>query len=117
MPNLRIWIIGCWLAAALVASPGVCSAQAKDDKVKAQRLFKEANTLFTRGMYLDALARYRQARKLYASYKIDLQIGETLRYLKRYTEAAVYYDRFMMSAAEVPKPIIRQVKRELKKLR
>jgi len=86
-------------------------------KDKARSLFLEANELFDRGMFQDALTLYRKARALYPSFKIDLNIGGTLDALGRRTEAAVYFERFLLNAAKAPKGVAREARRRLKSLR
>ena len=86
-------------------------------KDRARALFLEANELFDRGMYQDALTLYRKARALYPSFKIDLNIGGTLDALGRRTEAAVYFERFLLNASKAPRAVAREAKRRLRHLR
>lgn len=93
------------------------SAAAQTPREQAGVLFDQASDLFSRGMYLDALKRFRQARRLYASFKIDLNIGATLDAMGRRTEAAVYFERFLVNAAEAPPEIIKAATSRLGELR
>ena len=103
------------LTALLCASPAV--AREQTPKQRARVLFKQANQLFSRGMYLDALQRYRKARSLYPSFKIDLNIGATLDSLERRTEAAEFFERFLLQSATAPAPIIKAASTRLDELR
>ncbi len=104
------------LVAALACLWSTAHAKAPP-KVRARALFIEANQLFDRGMLQDALTLYRQARDLYPSFKIDLNIGGTLDALGRRTEAAIYFERFLLNASKAPKGVAREAKRRLKALR
>jgi tetratricopeptide (TPR) repeat protein len=92
-------------------------ARAADPREQASRVFKEANDLYARGMFLDALEKYRQARKLYPSYKIDLNIGGTLDAMGRRSEAALFYERFLIQSAKAPKDIVKVAQERLELLR
>ena len=104
------------LVAALVCLTTTAHAE-PPPKDRARSLFLEANQLFDRGMLQDALTLYRKARALYPSFKIDLNIGGTLDALGRRTEAAVYFERFLLNASKAPKGVTREAKRRLKALR
>jgi tetratricopeptide (TPR) repeat protein len=103
----------------LLALPPIPLAVAEtvDKKTEARKLFREANRLFKRKMYLDALRKYRQARALYPSYKIDLNIGGTLDELGRRTEAAAYFERFLIQSSDAPAPITKAARSRLDELR
>jgi tetratricopeptide (TPR) repeat protein len=92
-------------------------AREADPKQRARALFKKANRLFKRGMYLDALEKYREARALYPSHKIDLNIGATLDSMGRRTEAALYFERFLIQSADAPEAIIKAARERLEQLR
>ena len=68
-------------------------------------------------MYVDALAKYRDARALFPSYKIDLNIGGVLDAMGRYTEAAVQFERFLISSRDAPELIIKAARERLTHLR
>lgn len=101
--------------ALLLAAPATTEAQSA--KERARVLFREANTLYSRGMYLDALQKYRDARALYPSFKIDLNIGATLDALGRRTEAAAFIERFLVQSASAPAEIIDAARSRLEELR
>lgn len=104
-----------WIVCVLVLL--ACPAMAGPGKQGAQRLFREGNELFQRGDYQGALQRFRQAKALYPSYKIDLNIGSTLNALGRLTEAAAYYDLFLRQAARrAPAEIITAARGSLDEL-
>jgi len=111
------------LALLVLAPPGHAHAQTprepppKSAKLQARDLFREGNKLFERGLYLDALDRYRKARKLYPSYKIDLNIGGTLDALGRQAEAATLFHRFLANSAQASGDVIAVAKSRLKELR
>lgn len=108
------------ILAALVLLLGLAAAGtalAETPEERARVLFREANQLFARKMYLDALEKYRQARAVFPSYKIDLNIGATLDALGRRTEAAVYVERFLLQSALAPEDIIAAAREQLKQLR
>jgi tetratricopeptide (TPR) repeat protein len=92
-------------------------AREADPKQRARVLFKQGNQLFKRGMYLDALAKYREARRLYPSHKIDLNIGTTLDSMGRRTEAARYFERFLVQSADAPEEIIAAARERLNQLK
>jgi len=104
---------------ALCTLPRVARAQAGSSSPKAQAraLFKQGNQLFKRGMYLDALTSYRRARTLYPSFKIDLNIGATLDAMGRRTEAASYFERFLIQSSSAPPAIIAAARSRLDELR
>jgi tetratricopeptide (TPR) repeat protein len=101
--------------ALLLAAP--VTAEAQSPKERARVLFREANKLYSRGMYLDALQKYRDARALYPSFKIDLNIGATLDALGRRTEAAAFIERFLVQSASAPAEIIDAARSRLEELR
>jgi tetratricopeptide (TPR) repeat protein len=103
------------LLAVLLLSSGLALAATPEEQ--ARELFREANQLFARKMFLDALQKYRQARALYPSYKIDLNIGSTLDAMGRRTEAALYFERFLTQSASAPQEIISAAKERLTQLR
>ena len=101
-------------ALLLAATPAAAKPTPKQE---AQTLYKRANKLFKRGMYLDALAKYRKARALYPSFKIDLNIGATLDALGRRTEAASYFERFLIQSTNAPQKITDAAKERLGELK
>ena len=68
-------------------------------------------------MCKEGLEKYYQARKLYPSYKIDLNIGAALDAPGRSVEAAVYHERFLERSARAPKEITERARRKLTELR
>ncbi len=84
---------------------------------KARRLFRQGIKLYKRGMHLDALQKFRKARKIYPSYKIDLNIGGVLDSMGRRTEAAVYFEKFLINATKAPRPVIRSAQDRLAQLK
>jgi len=88
-----------------------------EEKVKAAALFREANGLAKRKLYLDALKKYRAARALFPSYKIDLNIGGVLDAMGRHADAAAQFERFLLGSTEAPPEIIAQARQRLAHLR
>ena len=90
---------------------------AEGKRALADRSFREGYGHYARRDYTAALAKFLQARALYPSYKIDLNIGYTLDALKRRAEAAGYYQRFLATAGTDARPkIVGAVKRRLQEL-
>jgi len=58
--------------------------------------------MYKRGQYEDALKLYLDAGAVYPSYKIALNIGETLESMGRNTEAATTYHRFLRKFKNAP---------------
>ena len=87
------------------------------DRARASELFVQGNRLFKRGLYLDALKKFRQAQKLFPSHKIDLNIGSTLDALGRRTEAAAYFERFLVQASSAPEKITKLARKRLEQLK
>jgi len=99
------------------AEPAKPLPGAGDKRSRATALFKEANKLASRGQFLDALAKYKAATELYPSYKIDLNIGGTLDNMGRPTEAAIYFEKFLISAVKAPPAIVASARERLATLR
>ncbi len=91
------------LAAAFVLalSPSV-HADAGKDKDEARSLMQSGLKLFNDKDYLGALATFRSAYQQFASSKILLNIGTTLRLLGRNAEAANTYQRYLQAADSDP---------------
>ena len=90
--------IGTVLIFFTLALPQAAQGQARAGagKKEARILFKQGNRLAERGMYLDALRKYKEAKALYPSPKIDLNLGDTLKELGRHAEAATYFERYLI---------------------
>jgi hypothetical protein len=81
------------LAALLLGSPASGADSARN---RARSLFLKARDLYNQKDYPAALTHFQRASRIYRSYKIDLSIGFTLEKLGRLTEAAAYYERFLI---------------------
>lgn len=81
-----------------LALPEAALAQA--GKKRARILFRQGHRLAERGMHLDALRKFKAAKALYPSSKIDLNIGGILDNLGRSAEAAFYFERFLIQPPE-----------------
>ena len=84
---------------ALVILLGSTAAEA-GPRERARRLFREGRDLYSWGKYTDALAKFREARELFPSYKIDLSIGYTLEAMGEEAKAAVHYEQFLLKHAK-----------------
>ena len=100
-----------------LALTGQEAAAESTARERAAALFNEAAALFDRGMFLDALKKFRKARAVYPSFKIDLNIGATLDAMGRRTEAAHYFERFLVNADKAPPAIITAARQRLEQLR
>lgn len=89
------------LAFLLALSPSVY-ADANKDKDEARSLMQSGLKLFNDKDYLGALATFKSAYKQFASSKILLNIGTTLRQLGRNAEAANTYQRYLQAADSDP---------------
>jgi tetratricopeptide (TPR) repeat protein len=104
-------LIGIVLCAGRIAG-----AQTLEDQ--ARRLFKEGNALYEKKDYEGALGKFRQAKAIYPSYKIDVNIGTTLSALGRDTEAAEHYEHFLQRADKIaPRDLVKEVAGSLDELR
>ena len=83
-----------------LADPPLTVSRAEKDR--ARTLFDRANKMYKRGQYEEALKLYRDAGAIYPSYKIELNIGETLESLGRNTEAATTYHQFLRKFKDAP---------------
>jgi len=86
---------------AFAAPPAATAAPARADPAKAvdkkaaQKLLAQGNQLVGEGDYLGALEKFRGAYAKFASPKILLNIGTTLRQLGRNVEAAEIYEQYL----------------------
>lgn len=86
-------------------------------KQEATKLFKQGNKLFNNGDYQAALEKFQQARKLYPSHRIDLNIASTLKEMGRHVEAAEAYETFLGRGGTLAPPeIIRAARASLEAL-
>ena len=92
-------------------------ARGDANKEAAVLLFKEANKLRKAKKYAEALKRYKTARKLLASFKIDYNIALTLEKMGRQVEAARAYQQFLKTGAGISPKRIKRVKKKLRRLK
>jgi tetratricopeptide (TPR) repeat protein len=86
-------------------------------KQEATKLFKQGNKLFTKGDYQAALEKFQQARKLYPSYRIDLNVASTLKEMGHSIEAAEAYETFLGRGGTLaPAKIVRAARASLEAL-
>ncbi len=88
--------------ASLAAEAEKQTTKAADPKVEAQEIFALGNQLAGDGDYVTALERFREAYALFASPKILINIGTTLRQLGRNAEAASVYEAALRDPAVDP---------------
>ncbi len=81
--------------ASASASAGAKAPAKPADKRAAQKLLAQGNQLVGEGDYLGALEKFRGAYDKFASPKILLNIGTTLRQLGRNVEAATVYENYL----------------------
>jgi tetratricopeptide (TPR) repeat protein len=106
-----------WLLLALLLQLPVAS-RADSPRERAAQLLRAGNQLHDRGDYPGALQKYREAKNLYPSFKIDFNIGITLDAMGRSIEAAELLDRFLRRAASAADPaIVSAARRRLEGLR
>jgi len=92
---MRLWTCAVLLSALLCGSTAGAAPSARK---RARALFIKGNKLFAKKDYKRALKQYRAARRLYASYKIDFNIGTTLELMKLPHLAAEHFEKFVMRA-------------------
>ncbi len=101
------------VALLCMASP---ASQAETPRKKARMLFRQGTEHYARGEYSAALERFRQAKALYPSYKIDLNIGATLEAMGNTLEAADHYKRFLQRGQDAEHGMLQEVKTKLEEL-
>ena len=107
----------CSLTLILVLVVISCTSFAGTPRDKARVLFKEGNALYLKQDYEGALQKYRAARGLYSSYKIDLNIANTLDDLDRHAEAIGAFKKFLHKAGpKVPKELVIKARARVKEL-
>ena len=85
----------CALPLLLCAATASAAPTARQ---RARTMFIKGNKLFAKKDYRGALEQYQEARRLFASYKIDFNIGTTLELLKLPHRAAEHFERFVLRA-------------------
>ena len=98
--RIRPGICGLIMAGLLLCAATSAAAPRNSNKnrQRARALFIKGNKQFARKNYDGALKNYRAARKLYASYKIDFNIGTTLELMKLPHRAAEHFEKFVLRA-------------------
>ena len=109
MPR-RSKLLPAWIALMLLAAPHIASAQAKGSTKasagadattpSAQKLYAEAQKLFDKGSYADALVAFRQAYNVSSSPNARLMVGHCLVALGRRAEAYEEMTATMREAAK-----------------
>ncbi len=102
------------LALVLLAAT---AGHAEDRRGAANALYKEGNALYAGGKYQQALDRYRRARALFPSFKLDLNIATSLYKLGWYSEAAPEFERFLAQAKRAPAKVVKATRARLAEIR
>ena len=103
------------LCLTLLAAP--LELRAEDRRAEAEGYFRRGYERYSRQEYDGALAMFLKARRIYPSFKIDLNIGYTLDALGRRAEAAGTFQRFLARASgEVDVKVARRVRQRLQAL-
>ena len=87
-----------WLAVciAVIGRPAVSLGDERLERARA--LFHEGNRLHDQGKFEEALAKFRAAHRLHPTYRIELNIADTLDKMGRQAEAASALERFLEHA-------------------
>lgn len=108
-------LIGSVLIFALLA-PSLTTANTA--RQQARVLFRQGNKLYDKQDYEGALNKFRQAAKLYSSYKIDLNIANTLDVMGRRIEAVELFEQFLERAKdEAPRAALKAAQQRYDALR
>ncbi len=102
---MKVVLTTCLVLGLLAGFAG----EVRADKARATELFSRGLELYKQGMYLDALEKFKQARSIYPSVKIDLNIGSTLAALGKNAAAATYVDRVLLQKGGIDQAMIKQV--------
>lgn len=107
------------LLSAATSAPALGDQSERDRaRARARSLFKQGNALRARGQLEPAVRKYRAARALFSSYKIDLNLATTLYDLGRHAEAAPHFERFFVRGARrSPRPIVEAARAALAEIR
>jgi len=105
-----------WLVVVNVLwMPTISWATPRDE---ATTLYKAGNALFHRGDFSGALKKYRRARKLYQSWKLDYNIAQTLDSLKRHAESAMSLELVLFRKRDIaPREVVRAAQNKLRRLK
>jgi len=101
--SARVFVLAVLaIGAEVLALAGPCRAETA--RARAEGLLGQGNRLHDQGKYQAALEAYRQALRLYPSYKIELNLALTLKAMDRPVEAAEHLERFVLNAAKIAAP-------------
>jgi tetratricopeptide (TPR) repeat protein len=105
------------LLALLLATPPRDQAPADAAaKTQAQQLLRDGTRLYRKGQYQEALERFSAAYALFASPKLQFNIGQANRELGRPVEAATAFERFLAEPANAPQATIEEARGSLGEL-
>ena len=118
MTSKLVFVCCLGLAMLMVATTANAGPSREKARRKARALFIKGNKLFAKKKYHGALKHYRAARRLFASYKIDFNIGTTLELMKLPHSAAAHFERFVLRAdRDKEMPIVKTAWTKLLELR
>ncbi len=84
------------LTTLLTSLPSTPASARPTPREQASVLYRAGNNMYQLGDYQGALEKYRQARRLYRSWKLEYNIAETLLRLDRHPEAAEQLETFLL---------------------
>ena len=90
---------------------------AESPRQRAAGLFRAGNEQYARGDVKGALERFIEARGLFPSYKLDLNIATCLYDMGRHADAAKELERFLEKAEKAPPATVKEAHVRLQKLR
>ena len=85
-------------------------------KAKAQQLLKEGAQFYENGGLAEALEKFNQAYKEYASPKLLFNIGQASRDLGRLAEAMDAFEQFVAEATDAPEDMTTEAKKSIDEL-
>jgi len=109
---------GPWLAVLVTAVlGGAAPSRAESPRESATALLRTGNELYKRGELRRALEKYREAKALYPTYRIDFNIGVTLLAMGHEVEAAEQLERVLRAATVADPGMLEGARRRIEQLR
>jgi hypothetical protein len=104
------------LVVLLVVSQATPPEDSPEAKAKAQQLLKEGAQLYENGGLAEALEKFNEAYKAYASPKLLFNIGQASRDLGRLAEAMDAFEEFVSEATDAPSDMTSEARRSIDEL-